>query len=59
VVCLGYTTLLRRTRAVTPAADVPPQAAAATSADPARAGITVPTTTGPTTGSLTSEEMPR
>jgi uncharacterized membrane protein len=75
VVCLGYTTLLRRTRAATPAADVPPQAAAASSADPGRAGTTVPTTgpstTGPSTtgpsagagasaaGSLTSKEMPR
>ncbi|MCW2910132.1 MAG: hypothetical protein JWL68_4921 [Actinomycetia bacterium] len=71
IVCLAYTALLRRTRA-TIQADVPPQAAAASSAEPAPAGATLPTTTGPTTtgpttsptaepaaGSLTSEEMPR
>jgi uncharacterized membrane protein len=75
VVCLGYTTLLRRARAATPADDVLPQAAPASSADPAQAGTSIPTSgpaatgpaaTGPATGasapagsSLTSEEMPR
>jgi hypothetical protein len=49
LVCIGYTALLRRTRAAAP--EVPPQAAGGI-AEPAPAGATQSTP-------LTSEEMPR
>ena len=58
LVCLGYTALLRRTRAAAPARVAPQPATGSSTAGPAPAAATQTATTGPA-GPLTSEEMPR
>jgi uncharacterized membrane protein len=58
LVCLGYTTLLRRTRAAAPVRVAPQPATGSSTAGPAPAAAAQTATTGPA-GPLTSEEMPR